>query len=133
MEGYEKLIVWQKSMELFKQVYASTKGFPKSEIFGLTSQMNRAAVSIPSNIAEGYRRGSKKEFVHFLRNSFGSGAELETQFKIVVSLGFVKEKEILDSLGLLGEIMRLLNEMINNPKLFSFLLLSTSYLLRINL
>jgi four helix bundle protein len=79
MEGYEKLIVWRKSMQLVREVYNLTRNFPKSETFGLTSQMNRAAVSIPSNIAEGYRRGSKKEFTHFLRNSYGSGAELETQ------------------------------------------------------
>lgn len=118
MEGYEKLIVWQKSMELVKEVYALTRNFPKSELFGLVSQMNRAVISIPSNIAEGYRRGSKKEFVHFLRNSFGSGAELETQLKISVNLDFVKEKQILKSENLLKEIMRLLNKMINNPKLF---------------
>ena len=84
------MIVWQKSVELAVEVYELTDRFPKSEIFGLTSQMRRAAVSIPSNIAEGRRRLTQKEFIHFLTISYGSGAELETQLEISKKLSFSK-------------------------------------------
>ncbi|PIR88665.1 MAG: four helix bundle protein [Candidatus Harrisonbacteria bacterium CG10_big_fil_rev_8_21_14_0_10_44_23] len=82
IKSYKDLIVWQKSMNLVTEIYKLSKTFPKSEIFGLTSQIKRSAVSIPSNIAEGSRRGSKKNFRHFLLNAYGSGAELETQLDI---------------------------------------------------
>jgi len=88
--SYKNLIVWQKSVELAVEVYELTDRFPKSEIFGLTSQMRRAAVSIPSNIAEGRRRLTQKEFIHFLTISYGSGAELETQLEISKKLSFSK-------------------------------------------
>ena len=83
---YRDLIVWQKSMDLVVEIYKLTKNFPKSEIYGLTSQMKRCAVSIPSNIAEGRRRGSRKDYRHFLIIAYGSGAELETQIEIVKRL-----------------------------------------------
>ena len=76
--SHRDLLVWQKSVELVVEIYKLTENFPKSEIYGTTSQMRRAAVSIPSNIAEGKSRGTRKDFRHFLLNSFGSGAELET-------------------------------------------------------
>ncbi len=82
VESYKNLIVWQKSMDLVLLIYSLTKKFPEEEIYGLTSQMKRAEVSVPSNIAEGSRRSSKKDFRNFLLNAYGSGAELETQIKI---------------------------------------------------
>jgi four helix bundle protein len=80
MNDYRKLMVWQKAMILAKLVYVYTKQLPGDERFGLVSQMNRCSVSIPSNIAEGSKRKSKKEFCQFLRISSGSLAELETQY-----------------------------------------------------
>jgi len=82
LKSYKDLIVWQRSMELVIAVYFLTEKYPKSELYGLVSQMRRAAVSIPSNIAEGRRRGSKKEFRQFLIIAYSSGAELETQIEI---------------------------------------------------
>ncbi|MBJ6752181.1 four helix bundle protein [Geomonas anaerohicana] len=82
VRSYRDLKVWQVGVELVGQVYALTGSFPKTEIFGLTSQIQRAAVSVPSNIAEGHARGSRKEFLHFLTISLGSLAELETQLMI---------------------------------------------------
>ncbi len=78
VNSYKDLIVWKKSVDLVVEVYGFTNQFPKEELFGLTSQIKRCVVSIPSNIAEGRKRGSTKEYIHFLRIAFGSGAELET-------------------------------------------------------
>lgn len=91
MQTFRDLIVWQKSVELAKQVYILTQQFPPGERFGLASQMQRAAVSIPSNIAEGKLRGSPKEFTYFLRIAFGSGGELETQIEIAKRLPKTRE------------------------------------------
>ena len=77
MQSYKELIVWQKSIRLVTAIYKLSGKFPKSEIFGLTSQMRRAAVSIPANISEGYARKHRAEYIQLLRISFGSGAELE--------------------------------------------------------
>ncbi|TSC69771.1 MAG: S23 ribosomal protein, partial [Parcubacteria group bacterium Gr01-1014_49] len=77
--SFKELIVWQRAMDLAKEIYAVTKQLPASEQFGLTSQMRRAAVSVASNIAEGKRRGTKKDFIQFLRIADGSASELETQ------------------------------------------------------
>ncbi len=87
--SYRDLIVWKKAIELTLKIYALTDKFPKEETYGLTSQMRRSAVSIPSNIAEGSIRGSKKDFCHFLRIASGSVAELQTQLEITkrLSLG----------------------------------------------
>lgn len=108
---YKDLIVWQKSIELVVAVYEITEHFPKSEIYGLVSQMKRCAVSIPSNIAEGRRRVSKKDFHHFLIIAYGSGAELETQVEIVKKLPFGKKLDFTNIDKLLDEIMRMLNKM----------------------
>lgn len=81
-QHYKDLIAWKKAMDLADLVYDFTEDFPKREIYSLTDQMRRAAVSIPSNIAEGQARHSNREFLHFLRNSRGSLAELETQILI---------------------------------------------------
>jgi four helix bundle protein len=111
VDSYKDLIVWQKAMDLVVEVYALTEKFPHSEMYGLTSQMRRAAVSIPSNIAEGRRRSTKKDFRHFLLTSFGSGSELETQVEIAKRLPFGKSLTYEKTDSLLNEVMRMLNKM----------------------
>ena len=108
MSTYKDLIVWKKSFEFSLLVYKLTVQFPKDEMYGLTSQIRRASVSIPSNISEGSKRGSKKEFSHFLRIAQGSGAELETQLLLSKSLGYVSEKEYTELNILLDSIMKML-------------------------
>lgn len=98
-------------MDLVIAVYRLTGKFPKEEIYGLTSQMRRAVVSIPSNIAEGSRRSSRKDFRNFLLNAYGSGAELETQIKIAIRLSYVGDKDCVQTNTLLGEVMRMLNKL----------------------
>lgn len=112
IKSYRELIVWQRSMELVIAVYCLTEGFPKTELFGLSSQMRRAAISIPSNIAEGRSRGTRKDFRHFLMNAFASGAELETQIEIAKRLPFGKNLDYSKVDALLGEVMRMLNKMV---------------------
>ena len=114
IQTYKDLVVWQKSMELVVAVYALTEQYPKSELYGLISQTRRSAVSIPSNIAEGRRRSSRKDFRHFLILAFGSGAELETQIEIARRLSFSKDLDFLKVDSLLDEIMRMLNKMITS-------------------
>ena len=111
VESYKDLIVWQKSMDLVCEIYHLTKNFPPSELYGLTSQMRRCAVSIPSNIAEGRRRGTRRDYRQFLIIAFGSGAELETQLEIVKRLKFTNDAVYTKALSLLDEIMRMLNKM----------------------
>ncbi|MBI5152905.1 MAG: four helix bundle protein [Parcubacteria group bacterium] len=112
MQSHKDLIVWQRAMELVKEVYLVTEHFPKSEIFGLSSQMRRAAVAIPSNTAEGFSRKFKKEFRHFLCIAFGSGAELETQLILSKDLGFIRAGSS-DKMELfLEEVRKMLNKMI---------------------
>ena len=112
IKSYKELKVWQKSIELVTNIYQLTESFPKEEIFGLTSQIKRSAVSIPSNIAEGRHRGGRKDFVHFLRMSFGSGAELETQLEISKRLSKTRPLNYNKVDSLLSEIMKMLNVMI---------------------
>jgi four helix bundle protein len=114
MASYKDLIVWQKSYNLSLLVYKASKNFPKEEIFGLTSQMRRCSVSIPSNIAEGNYRGSKKEQVQFLRIAFASGAELETQLLLSKDLLYLSEKEYTSIISILTEVMKMLSVLIKN-------------------
>lgn len=113
VENYKSLIVWQRAMEVALLAYELTEQFPKQELFGLTSQIRRAAVSIPSNIAEGKCRSGPKEFAHFLKIAFASGAELETQIMIVKKLHFGKNLSCSKIEVALGETMRMLNTLIN--------------------
>lgn len=106
---YKDLIVWQRAMEVVVAIYELTEQFPKSELYGLSSQMRRAAVSIPSNIAEGRRRGGQKEFRHFLLIAYSSGAELETQIEIAKRLPFGKNLFYSKVDSLLIEVMKMLN------------------------
>jgi four helix bundle protein len=110
--SYRDLVVWQRGIELVIEIYALTDQFPSSEKFGLISQMQRCAVSIPSNIAEGRYRGTRKDYLHFLRIAFGSGAELETQIEISKRLPQTKQLDFSKAELLLQEIMKMLNSMI---------------------
>lgn len=116
IESYKNLIVWQKSMDLVLFIYKLTGEFPKGEIYGLVSQMRRASVSIPSNIAEGSRRSSRKDFRNFLLNAYGSGAELETQIEIAERLQLGVNKDYSKTKDLLSEVMRMLNKMTRELK-----------------
>lgn len=109
---YKNLVVWQKSIDLVIEIYRLTSLFPKTELYGLTNQMRRASVSIPSNIAEGYTRKHRREYIQFCRVAFGSGAELETQIIIARRLEFVPLMEFKKSDELLDEIMKMLNRLI---------------------
>jgi len=109
---YKDLIVWQKAMNLVNEIYAITENFPKDETYGLKSQMQRAVISIPSQIAEGYLRRHKKEYTHFLSISLGSAAELETQIIACKSLSKFKKFDFVKSELLLNEIMKMLYVMI---------------------
>ena len=115
MRSHHQLHVWQEAMTLVKMVYTATSTFPQSEIYGLTSQMRRASVSIPSNIAEGAARTGTKEFLQFLSISRGSLSELETQILIAKELDYIKnEGEILKQIdkifGLIGGLMNSLRK-----------------------
>lgn len=103
MTDYKDLIVWQKSMELARIIYRLTSRFPRDEVFGLTNQIRRAVVSIPSNIAEGFGRGSDREFIHFLRIAKGSAAEVETQILISEDLHYVSPDTAQTALSLFDE------------------------------
>jgi four helix bundle protein len=112
INSFKDLTVWKKSMDLVELVYKLTDEFPKNEMFGLSSQIRRAAVSIPSNIAEGRRRGTKKEYCRFLFISYGSGAEIETQIEIAKRLGYGTPNKIKELEDLLVEVMKMLNAML---------------------
>jgi four helix bundle protein len=112
MKTYKELIVWQKSVELVTMIYSITKSFPKDELYGLTNQVRRASVSIPSNIAEGFGRNSKKEFKHFLQITIGSLFELQTQLEISKNLKFLSEMEFEGIYKLTREIEAMLASLI---------------------
>lgn len=101
-------------MVLATNVFEITKTFPISELYGLTSQLRRATFSMPSNIAEGFCRGSRAEFRQFLQIGFASGAELETELTIAKNTDVLKEEEYISLMEKLNEIMRMLNKMISN-------------------
>jgi len=94
MKTHKELEVWKRGIELVNFVYKVTKNFPKDEIYGLTNQIRRASVSVPSNIAEGSARASTKEFIHFLYISLGSLSELETQMIIAQNLDYMKSEDL---------------------------------------
>ena len=112
LKTYKELIVWQKSIQLVELIYRLTKIFPKEEQFGLSSQMRRAAVSIPSNVAEGWSRRTRGDFAYFLRISSGSTSELETQLEIARRLSLVDDTGYNETDGLLSEISKMLNSML---------------------
>jgi len=93
MSDFRKLLIWQKSMALITKIYFSTNNFPKEEIFGLTSQIRRSSISIPSNIAEGSGRESDKDFLRFLNISTGSLFEMQTQLEIAKNIAYLNQEE----------------------------------------
>jgi four helix bundle protein len=116
VRNYQDLIVWQKSMDLVQQIYEVTRHFPAEEKFALTNQMRRAAVSVPSNIAEGQGRRTTPDFLKHLSIAYGSLRELETQTMIADRLRFLAKTECQDILDSTGEIGRLLNGLRNSLK-----------------
>ena len=108
------MVVWQKAIDLVLDIYNMTKSFPKEEVYGLVSQMRRAAVSIPANIAEGAARQTKKEFQQFVYISMGSLAELETHLILSVRLSFCGKQEADSTLLKLDEIRRMLSGLLNH-------------------
>ncbi|MGB8258840.1 MAG: four helix bundle protein [Terracidiphilus sp.] len=115
-ESFKDLLVCQKAMELAREIYRLTDAFPDLERFGLTGQMRRAAVSVPSNVAEGYARSSTGEYVLFLGHGRGSCAELETQLLLSRSLGFGKEQSQKTAMGLCADTGRLLHALMQSLK-----------------
>jgi four helix bundle protein len=109
---YRDLIVWQKSMSLVTQIYQTTRSFPSDETYGLSSQMRRCAVSIPSNIAEGYGRNSTKEYVRFLKIATGSLYELQTQLNISLNLNYITKDNFEKYFESSREIERMLSSLV---------------------
>ena len=112
MRGYRSLIIWQKARELVREIYFITNDLPKEEAFGLISQIRRAVISIPSNIAEGYGRQYRSEYVRFLNIARGSCYEVETQLILCIDLGFLNADRAHHAMGLLDEIGKIANAMI---------------------
>ena len=108
---YKDLLVWQKGIALVKQIYEITRTFPADEKFGLASQMRRAAVPIPSNVAEGQARHTSGEFVQFLSFAEGSVAELDTQLLIATELSYCTKAKAQAAFGLISELRKMLNAM----------------------
>jgi len=115
-EGFHKLLVYQKSDELTLKIYEVTRSFPKEEIFGLISQMRRAAVSVPSNIVEGYTRKSKNDKLHFYNIAQGSLMELEYQLELSQKLGYISEADFNKIIDRKDEVGRLLYGFIDKSK-----------------
>ena len=112
LKHYKDLIVWRKAMDLVYHIYQITKLFPKEEIYGLTSQLRRAAVSVASNIAEGQARKSKLQFKYFLTIAKGSIAEIDTQLLIAIRLNYIQEIQIKDLITIREEVSKMLSSMI---------------------
>jgi len=110
-KSYRDLEIWKLGIEIVKDVYQLTSGFPQHEMYGLVGQMRRCSVSIPSNVAEGYRRQHDKEFRQFLHVSLGSCAELETQATIGRELGYVGRKEEAELLEKLDHECRMISNL----------------------
>lgn len=110
IKSFKELIVWQRSIELVKEIYKITSRFPESELYGLVSQMRRASVTIPSNIAEGKKRRTRKNFLQFLRIADGSAAELETQ--VIIAKDLYSRIDFSKAEQLLEEVQKMLITMI---------------------
>ena len=112
MKSYRDLIVWQKSIQLVKEIYRVTKRFPKEELYGITPQIRRSAISIPSNIAEGYGRNSTNDYLRFLQISSGSLYELQTHLEISISLNYLPGEDFERLYEQSMEIERMLSSLI---------------------
>lgn len=113
---HQKLHVWQKSMDLVVQVYLLSEKLPKEELYILSQQLRRCAISIPSNIAEGQSRNSLKEFIQFLAIAKGSKSELDTQIDICTRIGYLKTEQIEEIKRLIEEVGKMLNALQNSLK-----------------
>ena len=113
MRNYQTLDVWKMSMELVKEIYLLTKSYPKEELFALTSQTKRAALSIPSNIAEGMGRQYKKDTIHFLHISRGSLYELETHLNIALMISIIEQEAFTKISLIIDDVVKRLNGLIN--------------------
>ena len=111
-ESFKQVVAWQRAVEMTTEVYKLTAEFPSSEKFGLTNQLRRAAVSVASNIAEGYGRSTRGEYIQFLGHARGSNCEVETQLVIAASLGFGLAPEMRRAEQLCADVSRLLNSLI---------------------
>lgn len=116
MNNFRELTVWKRGVKLASRIYKLTSDFPKSEMYGLTSQIRRSAVSISSNIAEGAGRGSDKDFAKFLRISFGSACELETQLIIANDLEYLNSNDFRTTLKELDEIQKMIYTLEKNKR-----------------
>lgn len=114
MKSHKDLLVWQNAIAFVTDVYRVTKSFPKEEIYGLTSQIRRAAISIPSNIAEGAARKGRQEFRHFLYVALASGAEIDTQLIIAKNLGYLKNTDYEELLQKLNSIQKMTQGLIKS-------------------
>jgi len=114
VQSYRDLVVWKKAMALVLHIYRGTQPFPRSETYGLVAQLRRAAVSVPSNIAEGQARLTTGEFRHFLGNARGSLIEVETQILIAQELGYMEHAESENLLREAAEVGRILNGLLNS-------------------
>jgi four helix bundle protein len=112
MKTYQNLRVWQMGVDLVVLIYKITNSFPNAERFGLTSQIRRAAISIPANISEGYYRGHKQEYARFLKIAFASGGELETHLVIAEKLDFLQQENHRKITETLSQIMKMLHKLI---------------------
>ena len=112
VESYRDLKVWQRAIEMTLTIYRVTAGFPKEELFGLTSQIRRAGVSVASNIAEGYGRGSKGEYRQFLAMARGSNLELQTQLYLATELGYGSRGLLTEADSLSNEVSKMLNSLL---------------------
>lgn len=112
IKSYRDLIVWQKSMSLAEEIYRIARKLPKEEMYSLSSQIRRCAISLPSNIAEGRSRGTRKDFRHFITTAYGSGAELEAQLELITRIFPELKDECRVVAEHLGEIMRMLQVLI---------------------
>lgn len=112
IRSHRDLLVWQKAMGLARHTYQATRSFPRDEVFGLTSQARRAAVSIPANIAEGYGRGTRAAYVSFLRIARGSLLELETHIELAAGIELLSEEQAADLLNETDELGRMLHGLI---------------------
>jgi four helix bundle protein len=115
-ESYKDLIAWRKAMGLVTEIYRATREFPRDELYGLTNQLRRAAVSVPSNIVEGQAHFSQKEFRHFLSHSRGSLAEIETQLAIAQNLNYLNPQQTQLLLNKAAELGKILNGLIASLK-----------------
>lgn len=112
VRNYRELLVWQKGHQLALEIYRVTVGFPKVEQFGLTDQLRRAAISVPSNVVEGFERGSNKEFKHFLSIARGSTGEVRAQIELARDIGYMQNDDFEKLFDLTTEVHKMINSLI---------------------